>query len=128
MEKMKFKTGKVEIPEDAFSPKNTKIRISMMIEADLLVAYKEAAKSTSHGEYQTLMKEKLRAGIQQESREIPVVAIMRSKAMPSDIDLIQIIRSEATKISRMEVKKALGVVGSLSSRSRSSVKHKKASR
>ena len=34
-----------------------------MLDGDVLEAYKAAAKQTSHGEYQTLMKEKLREAI-----------------------------------------------------------------
>jgi hypothetical protein len=51
------------LPEAEFDPKKAKIRISILIEGDLLESYKEAAKLTSHGQYQTLMKEKLREGL-----------------------------------------------------------------
>ncbi|MGZ3697087.1 MAG: hypothetical protein ACXWP5_03250 [Bdellovibrionota bacterium] len=62
--KKKVKFGKVDLlPKGNADPKNVKIRISILIEGDLLEAYKEAAKRTSHGEYQTLMKEKLREGL-----------------------------------------------------------------
>lgn len=56
--------GQVDLlPAGDPPPKDIKVRISMMIEGDLLDAYKEAAKRTSHGEYQTLMKQKLREGL-----------------------------------------------------------------
>ncbi len=62
--KKKIKFGKTDLlPEAGCSSKNIKIRISIVIEGDLLDAYKEAAKFTPHGEYQTLMKEKLREGL-----------------------------------------------------------------
>ena len=62
--KRKVKFGKSDLlPRGALESKNVKVRISIMIEGDLLDAYKEAAKLTSHGEYQTLMKEKLRQGL-----------------------------------------------------------------
>lgn len=64
MAKKKVRFGKVDLLSVADpDPKNIKIRISIMIEGDLLEAYKEAAKLTRHGEYQTLMKEKLREGL-----------------------------------------------------------------
>ena len=64
VQKKKTKFGKVDLlPEAGADPKSIKIRISIMIEGDLLEAYKEAAKLTPHGEYQTLMKEKLREGL-----------------------------------------------------------------
>ena len=65
--KKKVRFGKVDLlPTADADPKNIKVRISIMIEGDLLNAYKEAAKLTSHGEYQTLMKEKLREGLRLE--------------------------------------------------------------
>ncbi len=64
MAKKKVKFGKVDVlPLTEADPKDVKVRISIMIEGDLLDAYKKAAKLTSHGEYQTLMKEKLRDGL-----------------------------------------------------------------
>jgi uncharacterized protein (DUF4415 family) len=61
--KKTFKTGTVDIPKDEFDPRKAKVRISLVLEGDLLEAYREAAKNTSHGEYQTLMKEKLREAL-----------------------------------------------------------------
>jgi uncharacterized protein (DUF4415 family) len=61
--KKTFKTGNVDIPKNEFDPKKSKVRISLLIEGDVLEAYKKAAKGTQHGEYQTLMKEKLREAI-----------------------------------------------------------------
>lgn len=60
----KVKFGQTDLlPKCDPDSKNTKVRISILIEGDLLQAYKEAAKLTPHGEYQTLMKEKLREGL-----------------------------------------------------------------
>lgn len=61
MAKSKIKFGKKDVlPLGEFDPKKSKVKISLLLEGDLLEAYREAAKNTSHGEYQTLMKEKLR--------------------------------------------------------------------
>jgi hypothetical protein len=56
-------SGKDVLPSGDFDPKKSKVKISLLVEGDLLEAYREAAKDTSHGEYQTLMKEKLREAI-----------------------------------------------------------------
>lgn len=62
--KSKIKYGKKDLlPKGEFNPRDVKIRISIVIEGDLLEAYKDAAKLTTHGQYQTLMKEKLREGL-----------------------------------------------------------------
>jgi uncharacterized protein (DUF4415 family) len=61
--KKTFKTGKTDIPKDEFNLKKSKVRISLIIDGDVLEAYKEAARETQHGEYQTLMKEKIREAI-----------------------------------------------------------------
>jgi uncharacterized protein (DUF4415 family) len=59
MAKVKF--GKKDVlSADEFDPKKSKVKISLLLEGDLLEAYRDAAKATPHGEYQTLMKEKLR--------------------------------------------------------------------
>lgn len=57
----KPKMGKKELLGDwEPNPKRAKVRISMFIDGDVLLAFKEAAKKTSHGEYQTLMRQTLR--------------------------------------------------------------------
>jgi hypothetical protein len=56
--------GTVELPEGFEDPRNAKIRISIMIEGDLLDGYKDAARLTPHGQYQTLMKQVLRQGLE----------------------------------------------------------------
>ena len=62
--KRKSKFGNTDLlPSGEPDPRSVKVRISILIEGDLLAAYKDAAKLTSHGEYQTLMKEKLREGL-----------------------------------------------------------------
>ena len=64
MAKINVKYGKKNILSDqAFDPKKSKVKISLLLDGDLLEAYKNAAKTTSHGEYQTLMKEKLREAL-----------------------------------------------------------------
>lgn len=62
----KIELGSVNIPEDAFDPKQTKIRISILIAGDLLDSYKSLAKKLGIG-YQTLMQSKLREAIDTES-------------------------------------------------------------
>ena len=60
MAKSKIKFGSKDVLTlSEFDPKKSKVKISLLLEGDLLEAYREAAKATSHGEYQTLMKEKL---------------------------------------------------------------------
>lgn len=61
--KKAFKVGSVDIPKEEFDPKKAKVRISLIVDGDVLEAYKKAARGTSHGEYQTLMKEKLKEAI-----------------------------------------------------------------
>ena len=69
VKKKKTKYGKTDLlPIGNIDPKDIKVRISIIVEGDLLKAYKEAAKLTSHGQYQTLMKEKLREGLQLERK------------------------------------------------------------
>ena len=64
MAKSKIRYAKKDVlPPGDFDPKESKVRISLFIDGDVLMAFKEAAKSTSHGEYQTLMREKLRESI-----------------------------------------------------------------
>lgn len=64
MAKSKIKYGKKDllVPGE-LDPKNAKVRISLFVDGDVLLAFKEAAKASSHGEYQTLMREKLREAI-----------------------------------------------------------------
>jgi uncharacterized protein (DUF4415 family) len=46
-----------------YDPKDVKVRVSIVIDGEVLDAYKSAAQNTQHGDYQKLMKEKLRAAI-----------------------------------------------------------------
>ena len=62
MSKKKFKTGTVNLPMDV-SPKNTKVRISIYVDGDVLQAFKEKARKTASGEYQVLMRDVLREHI-----------------------------------------------------------------
>ncbi len=90
--KKKTKFGKVDLlPQEAFDPKKAKVRISIMIEGDLLEAYKEAAKLTSHGEYQTLMKEKLREGLHPKNAERfsdEDLEFLRARLRPAFIEIV----------------------------------------
>lgn len=84
--KKTFKTGNVNIPKDEFDLGKAKVKISLLLDGDLLEAYREAAKDTSHGQYQTLMKEKLRE------------AIFGKKLDPSLRDAIrEVVRDELKK-------------------------------
>ena len=60
MAKKKFKASDVNIPKDEFDPSKAKVRISLFVDADVLSEFKKVAKTTLHGEYQALMREKLR--------------------------------------------------------------------
>lgn len=53
-----IKLGDVNIPAENFEPKNAKVRISILIDGNVLLAYKAAADKKDIG-YQTLMHEKL---------------------------------------------------------------------
>lgn len=57
--KKNIRYGNVEIGPEEFHPKNVKVRISIMIDEDILLAFKAAADDRSIG-YQTLMNQKLR--------------------------------------------------------------------
>ncbi len=60
--------GNVEIDADEAALKGAKIRITMMVDYDLLKAYKSLAKE--HGaKYQTLMNKTLRDGLEKKQRE-----------------------------------------------------------
>ena len=63
MAKKTFKTGKVDIPKGEFDLSKAKVRISLFVDADVVAAFKKVAKSTPSGEYQGLMREKLREAI-----------------------------------------------------------------
>ena len=64
MAKNKIEYEKIDVlSPGSFDPKKSKVRISLLLDGDLLEAYKEAAKKTRHGEYQTLMKDNLREAI-----------------------------------------------------------------
>jgi hypothetical protein len=60
LEKMQF--GDVEIPEDALNGKSAKVRITMMVDADILEGFKMRA-AQEHTKYQTLMNRTLRQGL-----------------------------------------------------------------
>ena len=70
----KISYGKVSIPESAFEPRNVKERITIMIDQDVLDAYRE--KAGKHGDkYQSLINRTLREAIQQPDLEARVSAI-----------------------------------------------------
>ncbi|MET0482505.1 MAG: BrnA antitoxin family protein [Aestuariivirgaceae bacterium] len=58
--------GNVDIPEDALSGKSVKVRITMMVDADILEAFKLRA-AQEHTKYQTLMNRTLREGLETRS-------------------------------------------------------------
>jgi len=91
--KKKTKFGKVDLlPQDEADLKSIKVRISIIIEGDLLDAYKKAAKLTPHGEYQTLMKEKLREGLQfNELRQFSDqdLEFLKTRLRPTFIEIVE---------------------------------------
>ena len=89
MGKTKIIYGKKDVlPAGEFDPKKSKVRISLFIDGDVLLAFKEAAKNVSHGEYQTLMREKLRE------------SIFGKKVDPALLDTIrQVVKEELEKAS-----------------------------
>lgn len=92
MAKNKFKTGNVDIPSECFDHKKAKIRISMWMDMDILDAYREAAKSTSHGEYQTLMKEALRSYLNRPSSPTSLeVRIARLEAQVKEVSQLRVL-------------------------------------
>lgn len=64
----KISYGKVEIPEEAFDPKNVKERITIMIDQDILDAYRANAKKTGD-KYQSLINRTLREALEQPNLE-----------------------------------------------------------
>ena len=62
IKKTEYKYGSVNIPDEAFEPKNQKVRITSWIDGDVLDALKAHAAKTGEG-YQTLMNRLLRAAI-----------------------------------------------------------------
>jgi uncharacterized protein (DUF4415 family) len=55
--------GNVDVPAEAFLPKNVKERITMMVDQDVLQAFKAAAAKRGNIGYQTLINEKLRESL-----------------------------------------------------------------
>lgn len=64
----KISYGKIEIPEEAFDPKNVKERITIMIDQDILDAYRTNAKKTGD-KYQSLINRTLREALEQPNLE-----------------------------------------------------------
>lgn len=60
--KNKISYGDVEIDEDILNPKNQKIRITAMVDGDILAALKARAKENG-GKYQTILNQVLRDAI-----------------------------------------------------------------
>ncbi len=63
----KVKYGKVEIPEDAFEPKNVKARITMWIGMDTLMEVKKRAQDKGLP-YQTYLNQLIRDSVYGESQ------------------------------------------------------------
>lgn len=55
--------GKVSVPDSEFENKNVKIRINIMVDLDVVRAFKAKAQRTG-GKYQTLINQKLREVIE----------------------------------------------------------------
>ncbi|OFZ17702.1 MAG: hypothetical protein A2Z20_01595 [Bdellovibrionales bacterium RBG_16_40_8] len=64
----KISYGKVEIPEDAFDPKNVKERITIMVDQDVLDAYRHKAAKTGD-KYQSLINRTLRESLKRPELE-----------------------------------------------------------
>lgn len=70
----KISYGKVEIPDDAFDPKNIKERITIMLDQDILDAYRKKAKQTGD-KYQSLINRTLREALTKPSLEKRIEAL-----------------------------------------------------
>ncbi len=64
----KISYGKIEIPEEAFDPKNIKERITIMIDQDILDAYRSTAQKTGD-KYQSLINRTLKEALEQPGLE-----------------------------------------------------------
>ncbi len=62
----KLKYGNVELDADEFDRKHSKVRITMMVDADVLEAFRAEAVQRRVG-YQTLMNQKLREAVSSEA-------------------------------------------------------------
>ena len=58
----KITYGKVEVPENPFDPKSTKIKVTSWFDADVILALKEKAEKDG-AKYQTLMNHLLREAV-----------------------------------------------------------------
>lgn len=52
----KFEPGAVDVPESVLDPKNHKVRITLFLDGDVLMPFKDFAKATG-AKYQTLINE-----------------------------------------------------------------------
>lgn len=64
----KITYGKVEIPEDAFDPRNVKERITIMVDQDVLDEYRAKAQKTGD-KYQSLINRTLREALEKPELE-----------------------------------------------------------
>ncbi len=64
----KITYGKVEIPEDAFDPRNVKERITIMLDQDVLDEYRSRAQKTGD-KYQSLINRTLREALEKPELE-----------------------------------------------------------
>jgi uncharacterized protein (DUF4415 family) len=64
----KIKYGKVDIPDEEFQPRNVKERITIMIDQDILDAFKAKAAETGD-KYQSLINRTLREALTRPSLE-----------------------------------------------------------
>lgn len=64
----KITYGKVEIPDDAFDPRNVKERITIMVDQDVLDEYRAKAQKTGD-KYQSLINRTLREALEKPELE-----------------------------------------------------------
>lgn len=64
----KITYGKVEIPEEAFDPRNVKERITIMVDQDVLDEYRTKAQKTGD-KYQSLINRTLREALEKPELE-----------------------------------------------------------
>jgi uncharacterized protein (DUF4415 family) len=94
--------GEVELAADEFEPKNVKVRVTMMVDGDVLQAFKAAAKTRDMG-YQTLMNQTLRENIPDPSQSAMDAIV---KALLKDSKAIHEIAERLRPIVQEEIKKA----------------------
>ncbi len=72
-----------ELPDDAFSPENVKVRISIFLDGDVLVKAKERAKAEG-SKYQTYINQLLRQVLIDENSEQSMLLYLKGLAILKD--------------------------------------------